>query len=75
MQERRKHQTNTKISKKSIQQATQQLEGEIKIIEEWLHDLKETREDNPESIAARKSYGDMLQSRQELLNTLTNKQS
>ena len=50
--------------------AKQQLEREIGIIENWLKDLEETRDDNSESIIARKSYTEMLQNRQELLNTL-----
>ena len=72
MQERRKAPTVEEISPELIQNASQQLEAEIKIIEGWLHDLDETREDNMASLAARKSYNDMLQSRRELLNTLKN---
>ena len=50
--------------------AKQQLEKEIGIIENWLKDLEETSDNNSESIIARKSYTEMLQNRQELLNTL-----
>jgi len=50
--------------------AKQQLEREIGIMENWLKGLEETRDDNSESIIARKSYTEMLQNRQELLNTL-----
>lgn len=59
-----------KIPEELMQQARIQLENEITILENWLKDLNETREDNPESIIARKSYTEMLQNRQELLNTL-----
>ncbi len=44
---------------------------EIGIIESWLKDMEETRDDNSESIIARKSYTEMLKNHRELLNTLT----
>lgn len=72
MKDRRsqKQQAAEKIPDELSQQAKTQLESEISILENWLKDLNETREDNPESIIARKSYTEMLQNRQELLNTL-----
>ncbi|MAM70818.1 MAG: hypothetical protein CMP91_06755 [Gammaproteobacteria bacterium] len=51
-------------------QARQQLEKEISILQGWLKDLNETRDDNPEAIIARKFYDEMIQNRQELLDTL-----
>jgi len=47
------------------------LEQEIATIESWLADLNDTRDDNSESIIAKKSYTEMLQNRQELLNAIT----
>tara|TARA_R110000772_G_scaffold170081_2_gene281979 strand:- start:332 stop:559 length:228 start_codon:yes stop_codon:yes gene_type:complete len=59
-----------KIPEELARQARTQLESEISILKSWLKDLNETREDNPESIIARNSYTEMLQNRQELLDTL-----
>ena len=70
MEDRRKIPAVAEISPELLARATDQLESEIRIIESWLQDLEETREDNPESVAARQAYGDMLQSRRDLLNTL-----
>lgn len=53
-----------------LEQSTSQLISEISILESWLEDLKETRDDNPETILAKTTYTDMLLNRQELLNTL-----
>lgn len=51
-------------------QAKHQLETEINLLQGWLRDLDETPEDNPEAIIARKFYREMIQNRQELLDTL-----
>ena len=75
IEERRNAPESTEISADLISKGTAQLEAEMKIIKSWLSDLNETREDNPASIVARKSYNDMLQNRQELLNTLKEQQS
>lgn len=58
------------IPAKQVEASTAQLENEIGVLEGWLNDLKETREDNSESILAKTTYTDMLLNRQELLNTL-----
>jgi hypothetical protein len=70
MQDRRSSPEDTSISAELYQRSTTQLETEIKILEGWLAELDETRGDNPYSLAARKSYGDMLQSRKDLLKSL-----
>lgn len=70
MQDRRGNSEDTSISAELYQRGTTQLESEIKILEGWLAELDETRGDNPYSLAARKSYGDMLQSRKDLLKSL-----
>jgi hypothetical protein len=70
MQERRSKPENTKISTDLLDKGKAQLEKEIKLIETWLTELDQTSKDNPEALAARKSYGDMLQSRQDLLLSL-----
>ena len=73
MEERRKPHAPAPIPADLRDQGAQQLKAEIKLIEGWLEDLNETREDNPESLAARKTYHDMLRSRNDLLDAL-NKQ-
>lgn len=60
-----------KIPAALAKKAKTQLENEITTIESWLSDLNETRDDNSESIIAKKTYTEMLQNRQELLNALT----
>ena len=70
MQDRRGSSEDTSISAELYQRGTAQLESEIRILEGWLAELDETRGDNPYSLAARKSYGDMLQSRRDLLQSL-----
>lgn len=70
MQDRRGSSEDTSISAELYQRGTTQLESEIRILEGWLAELDETRGDNPYSLAARISYGDMLQSRKDLLKSL-----
>jgi len=69
-EDRRQPQETAVIAPELVQRGKQQLESEIRILESWLLQLEETRKDNPESLAARKTYGDMLQSRKDLLSTL-----
>ena len=69
-EDRRQPQENAAIAPELVKRGKQQLESEIRILELWLLQLDETRKDNPESLAARKTYGDMLQSRKDLLSTL-----
>ncbi len=52
------------------QKGKTRLEAEIRLIESWLSQLDGTRPDNTEMLAARKNYGDMLQSRRDLLQSL-----
>lgn len=75
MKDRRSEQHSAKqpIPEELAREARQQLQSEIGILEGWLSDLDETSDDNPESITARESYREMLQNRQELLNTLNGK--
>jgi hypothetical protein len=72
MKDRRSNtqQEQEKIPEALSKKAKAQLENEIATIESWLSDLNETRDDNTESIIAKKSYTEMLQNRQELLNAL-----
>lgn len=72
MQDRRKPRQSEPLPADLVKAGTQQLEREIAILEDWLKELDETRGDNPESLAARQRYGDMLQSRRDLLETLKN---
>ena len=58
------------LSPELADRGKQQLESEIRLLEEWLQELDQTRQDNTESLAARKSYSDMLQSRKDLLAAL-----
>jgi hypothetical protein len=71
-EERRQPQDNAGIAPELVARGKQQLEAEIRLLETWLLQLDETRKDNPESVAARKGYGDMLQSRKDLLVSLQN---
>lgn len=71
MQDRRNSAEAANLSPELIKQATTQLESEIRLIEGWLAELEETSKDNPEALSARKSYGDMIQSRKDLLQTIT----
>lgn len=68
--ERRSEPGELSIPEDLIKQSSIQLAAEIEVLEGWLEDLKETRDDNPESILAKTTYTDMLLNRQELLNTL-----
>lgn len=70
MQDRRNTPETTAIPAEQISKGKTRLEAEIKLIESWLSELDETRKDNPESLAARKTYSDMLQSRRDLLHSL-----
>ena len=71
MEDRRQETQHEDLSKDLIEKGKAQLEQEIEIIQGWLDDLRETREDNPFSLSARKTYEDMLQSRKELLKTIS----
>lgn len=70
LQDRRQPPSQTVLSPELVARATQQLEREIRLVERWLAELEETSKDNPEALSARKTYGDMLQSRRDLLQAL-----
>jgi hypothetical protein len=73
MQDRRQTAEPAALSPALVEQATQQLQREIHLIEGWLAELEGTSKDNPEALAARKAYSDMIQSRRDLLQTLQKK--
>lgn len=70
MQDRRQAPDTPPLDPGLVQQARRQLEAEIALIKAWLAELEETSKDNPAALAARKTYGDMIQSRQDLLQNL-----
>lgn len=70
MEERRNAPDNAELPPELILKGKAQLDAEIKIIEGWLAELDEASKDNPEALAARKNYLDMLQSRRDLLQSL-----
>ena len=70
MQDRRQSPDAPPLDPALVQQARRQLEDEITLIKRWLLELEETSKDNPAALAARKTYGDMIQSRQDLLQNL-----
>lgn len=70
MQDRRQPPEISEISPELLQLGKVQLEAEIRLLESWLQQLDETRKDNSESLSARKTYTDMLESRKELLASL-----
>lgn len=73
MLDRRQTLESSVLSPALVEQATQQLQREIRLIEAWLAELEGTSKDNPEDLSARKAYGDMIQSRRDLLQTLPKK--
>jgi hypothetical protein len=73
MQDRRRALAPDNLSPVLVKKASQQLEREIRLIEGWLAELEGTSKDNPEALSARKSYGDMIESRRDLLQTLQKK--
>ena len=70
MEERRNATDTTELSPELVLKGKAQLDAEIRIIEAWLAELDEASKDNPEALAARKNYLDMLQSRRDLLQSL-----
>ncbi|MFK7862893.1 MAG: hypothetical protein AB8B95_01580 [Pseudohongiellaceae bacterium] len=58
------------IDQKLIEEGTAQLTSEIEVLEAWLRELELLKGDDQETIAARKSYHDMLRSRREMLSSL-----
>jgi len=70
MEERRHSPETSSLDPALVARGRNQLEQEIKLLKVWLAQLDETRKDNSASLAARKIYGDMLQSREDLLVAL-----
>ena len=58
------------IDQKLIEEGTAQLTSEIEVLEAWLRELEMLNGDDIETVAARKSYNDMLRSRREMLSSL-----
>lgn len=58
------------IDQKLIEEGTAQLTSEIEVLEAWLRELELLNGEDNETIAARKSYNDMLRSRREMLSSL-----
>lgn len=58
------------IDEKLVEEGISQLSSEIRVLENWLDELKTTGSADSEAVAARKSYHDMLQSRREMLSAL-----
>ena len=73
MQDRRQSPEPATLDPALVSRGKKQLEQEILLLRGWLAQLDETSKDNTESQAARKNYGDMLQSREDLLAALTRK--
>lgn len=58
------------IDQKLVEEGISQLASEIRVLENWLEELKASDEADSEVLAARKSYHDMLRSRREMLSAL-----
>jgi hypothetical protein len=58
------------IDEKLIEEGIAQLASEIKVLENWLEELEVSDDGDSETVAARKSYNDMLRSRREMLSAL-----
>ncbi|PCJ28411.1 MAG: hypothetical protein COA96_00780 [SAR86 cluster bacterium] len=58
------------IDQKLIEEGTAQLNSEIQVLEDWLVELDASKNGDSETVAARKSYNDMLRSRKEMLSSL-----
>ncbi|MBL4820204.1 MAG: hypothetical protein JKY98_04305 [Gammaproteobacteria bacterium] len=58
------------IDQKLVEEGISQLGNEIRVLENWLDELKTKNKSDSEAIAVRKSYHDMLRSRREMLNAL-----
>ena len=70
MDDREYENSDLEIDQKLIAEGAMQLNGEIKVLENWLRELDEAEEVNEEILAVRKSYNDMLRSRREMLSSL-----
>ena len=61
---------NIKIDQKLVEEGISQLASEIRVLENWLEELKVSDDTDSEVLDARKSYDDMLRSRREMLSAL-----
>lgn len=68
--ERRNSHPQVTIDPQLISQGKTQLESEIRLLEKWLEEIKQSGITHPETLAHKKAYGDMLKSRYELLHSL-----
>ena len=58
------------IDQQLVAEGIAQLASEIKVLETWLRELEGSPKDDSDTVAARKSYKDMLRSRKEMLSAL-----
>ena len=58
------------LDKKLIEEGTKQISSEIKVLERWLAEIEASGKEDADSLAAKKSYNDMLRSRREMLDSL-----
>jgi hypothetical protein len=58
------------MDQRLIEEGTAQLTREIEVLEAWLRELEMLKGNDIETVAARKSYNDMLRSRREMLSSL-----
>jgi|TARA_B110000483_G_C17707912_1_gene355981 hypothetical protein len=58
------------MDQRLIEEGTAQLTSEIEVLEAWLRELEMLKGNDIETVAARKSYNDMLRSRREMLSSL-----
>lgn len=70
MDDREYENSDLEIDQKLIAEGAMQLNGEIKVLENWLRELDDAEEENEEILAVRKSYNDMLRSRRDMLSSL-----
>ena len=70
MKDKRQTQRTSQIDQKLVEEGSAQLSSEIEILESWLADLSNADVSDPHIIDTKKSYLDMLRSRQEMLNAL-----
>lgn len=61
---------NINIDQKLVEEGIDQLSSEIRVLENWLEELKASDDGDSEILAAKKSYHDMLRSRREMLSAL-----
>lgn len=58
------------IDQQLVAEGIAQLASEIKVLKTWLKELEDSAGSDSDTVAARKSYNDMLRSRKEMLSAL-----